>query len=386
MKCRDMREKWNGYVNGECSEDEEREIEEHIQSCAECEQFVDENLGEQKSISQDALYPVLTHEQQHQIVRKAVWKNRLMTALTALGIFFCISLASMMITALYYAFVGHTANKVIQTSTQMTVPNVYSEGGVTSTNVFFNADLQEDLRKQVGSESKYVGKYEGKMVFNHLNVTNSWLDLRYVVDLDFLHPGVYGSRSKEEQQSLQWGLNETWNALDMLPEGTVSEVAISFDDFYTIDEVYQMLNDYSIDIVWYAIDTGMEGKRDSVFTGTRVWGIHEYAFESLLEEEKSSLIPERASGHLREKAFKNGLQFLAEHKKLAKRVVWYLEEHGTLEEMIDYVDKNGVKSYGVVVTGPTKELLKLKDNKHVQYATLGVVDFWNWYGKPKVEY
>lgn len=75
---------------------------------------------------------------------------------------------------------------------------------------------------------------------------------------------------------------------------------------------------------------------------------------------------------------------MAEHKKLAKRVLLSrsLEENGTLEEIIDYVDEHGVKSYGVVVTGPTKELLKLKDNEYVLYATLGEVDLWNWYAKP----
>lgn len=377
MKCEDVRGNWNAYVNGECSEEEEREMEEHIQTCAECERFVDGNLNQQEPVTPNSDLPELTQKQQQKIVRKAVWKNRIMTALTVFWLIFIICVVSTMITGVYYAFLGHTGNKVIQTTMQMRIPNVYSSGSGTSMNVFFNADLQGDLYKELGYESKYIGEYHGKMILSHLNVSRDWVDGRHDIDLYFLPP----QGSKEIVDS--WKQDEAFKALDILPEGTVAELAVSFNDLYTIDEVYEIFEGYDLDIVWYAIDTGTE-KNNYVLGAGELWGIHEYGFYTLLDDEDRSLIEEKGEGYKREKAFKNGLEFLAEHKKLAKRVLLSrnLEENGTLEEIIDYVDEYGVKSYGVVVTGPTKELLKLKENERVLYATLGEVDLWNWYAKP----
>lgn len=379
MKCDNVRVKWHKYLNEECSQEEERELEEHIQNCTECERFIDEKLKEQKPLEPNFHLLELTQKEQQKIVRKAVWKNRMMTAFTVLGIFFIFSVISTMITAVYYASFGHEANKVIQTTTQMRIPNVYSNGGGRTTNIFFNADLQGDLYKELGYERKYIGEYHGKMILNQLNISREWVDGRYDVDLYFLPPQDVKSKARESAEP--WKLEQAFNTLNILPEGTVAELAISLDDVYIIDEVTNIFDGYDFEIVWYAIDTGGE-KSNYVIGAGEIWGIHKNGVDTLLDSESRAFIGEKSEGALTEEAFKNGLQFLAEHKKLAERVMPYLEEYGTLEEMIDYVNEHGVKTYGVVVTGPTKELLKLKDNEHVQYATIGEVNFWNWYGKP----
>ncbi|MBP0725819.1 anti sigma factor C-terminal domain-containing protein [Bacillus sp. RG28] len=43
-----------------------------------------------------------------------------------------------------------------------------------------------------------------------------------------------------------------------------------------------------------------------------------------------------------------------------------------------YIHKNDVRIYEVVVTGPTKELLKLQNEKWVGKTSFGEVGFWNW--------
>lgn len=366
MKCEEFREKWEDYAEGTCTPEIEHEMEEHLHTCTDCEGWLNEKLEQQmNNPGQKKTIPELTYEQQQQIFRYAKWKNRFMNAVTVLGIFFCISLASFMITAVYYAFAGHTANKVIQTAIQMTMPNVYSGDGGTSTGVFFNADLQGSLKKSLGNKEKNVGNYQGKMTFKFLHITSDWVDGQYDEKLFFRHPN---------NEEVSFGSDDTWNTLNMLPEGTVSELAISFDDLYSIDEVYQMLKGYDLRIAWYAIDTGTE--EDLPF-----WGIHEEGVYSLLDEEDRNFNEIEEKGYEKEKAFKNGLEFIAKHKRYAKKIVWRLEENKTIEEIINYVNQNGVKTYGVVVTGPTKELLKLKENEQIQYATLGEVDFWNWYPK-----
>ena len=47
-------------------------------------------------------------------------------------------------------------------------------------------------------------------------------------------------------------------------------------------------------------------------------------------------------------------------------------------ERIEYLKSHGVNIYGMVVTGPTKELLKLKENTWIASIRLGEVRLWDW--------
>lgn len=49
-----------------------------------------------------------------------------------------------------------------------------------------------------------------------------------------------------------------------------------------------------------------------------------------------------------------------------------------LEEKYQFLKDEGFIVYGAVVTGPVKELLKLKDAPFVQGEQLGGIELWNW--------
>ena len=42
------------------------------------------------------------------------------------------------------------------------------------------------------------------------------------------------------------------------------------------------------------------------------------------------------------------------------------------------IQDEGFTAYGAVVTGPVKELLKLKELETIQGVQLGEVELWNW--------
>lgn len=50
---------------------------------------------------------------------------------------------------------------------------------------------------------------------------------------------------------------------------------------------------------------------------------------------------------------------------------------GQLQEKYAYLTKEGFTVYGAVVTGPVKELLKLKDASFIQRERLGDVELWS---------
>ncbi|WP_236707957.1 anti sigma factor C-terminal domain-containing protein [Brevibacillus choshinensis] len=45
---------------------------------------------------------------------------------------------------------------------------------------------------------------------------------------------------------------------------------------------------------------------------------------------------------------------------------------------LDYLKKNGVMVYGAVVTGPVRELEKLRQNPLFHDLKLGRLEVWNW--------
>ncbi|MED4582947.1 anti sigma factor C-terminal domain-containing protein [Brevibacillus choshinensis] len=45
---------------------------------------------------------------------------------------------------------------------------------------------------------------------------------------------------------------------------------------------------------------------------------------------------------------------------------------------MDYLKKNDVMVYGAVVTGPVRELEKLRQNPFFLDCKLGRIEVWNW--------
>ena len=60
-----------------------------------------------------------------------------------------------------------------------------------------------------------------------------------------------------------------------------------------------------------------------------------------------------------------------------KLTIFYFEKLD-LSKRIKYLESNGFQHYGVVITGPTKEVLKLQEETWVGELVVDEVSFWNW--------
>lgn len=50
-----------------------------------------------------------------------------------------------------------------------------------------------------------------------------------------------------------------------------------------------------------------------------------------------------------------------------------------LSKRISFLEKNGVKTYGMVVTGPKVEVEKLMRHEKVRKLKVGEARLWNWH-------
>ncbi|WP_216831499.1 anti-sigma factor [Alkalihalobacterium elongatum] len=327
-------------------------------------------MDDKKTQSKDL--PIQKH---NPLMGSGKWRKR--NVLTFFAFLFAAVVVSTILTGGYYFLGGEnsrseTAMKVVRIGTQMTMPNVYINGTGVSSQFFFSADVKAHMQKVLGNEDKAVGELHGKMSFSSLWTTVDWVDGQYLSKLYFLHP-----HDLDRQPNYQETYAQTWEALDILPEGTVSELALSFDDLYSIDEVQSFLREFDIHIPWYAVHTGTEDEKGMYLTDKRIFGLFDHP---TFDVSKNSSF--RSSGETIGNEFKAGLQFLVENDRLAKKFLWSLDGTVNFDEMYQYVEDNGVRTYGVVVTGPTKELLKIMENEQILYASLGEVTYWNWYNRP----
>ncbi|RDU37621.1 hypothetical protein DRW41_07200 [Neobacillus piezotolerans] len=177
-----------------------------------------------------------------------------------------------------------------------------------------------------------------------------------------------------------------WSTLEKVHEGTVADFAFSTDRYYKPEDLLTVLSNYDVDVLWmplyagevkeikdvsysvaggtyFTVDgLGMTRARETDdYTSYRELGLHP---DGIKENEKIMLANME---HL----------LKSENKTYLENVLGLR----FLQERQDYLKKNGFRVYGAVVTGPVKELLKLRELKTIQSAEVGEFAYWNWTGE-----
>ena len=273
-----------------------------------------------------------------------------------------------------------------QVAIEWTVPNVR---GVYDTETlelspFGTQTFRYNLVKMVGHEEVIVG-----------DVTMKKALLNQFSQLKITHPG------KEQLSSFSFSLPEdprtgeklfshggqsnVWTRLEKLPEGTVGELAFSTISFMSPEEIIELLKDYELDILWMPLYTGeflddrplgWSGGGGSSISINGVMGLsggkeHGADFKSYAQ------INKLAAGTI-EESKRMMLKNMEELLKMNKGYYERLLGLSALQQQHTYIQDEGFTAYGAVVTGPVKELLKLKELETIQSVQLGEVELWNW--------
>ncbi|MER1985147.1 MAG: anti sigma factor C-terminal domain-containing protein [Solibacillus sp.] len=264
----------------------------------------------------------------------------------------------------------------VQVATSMKYPNVYVEytnlfgSGV---NAFGTETYAQPLLKIVGKEEIVVG--------------DAHVSLRLFKNpssIHYEHPGraqlntfsfVLPNDKHEDDDS-----QSVWQRLEMLPEGTVAELKFTTTAYMTPETLLEKLSRYEVDALWMPLFTG----EFEDFTPTAYGG----SGASVSVQDKIGLY----GGHAHGEDFRGGqfnrslnLDTIEESKDMYQTNMQQLLETkheflglSYLQERYDYIQANGFKVYGAVITGPTKELLKLRGEPGVYDVQLGDVELWNW--------
>ncbi len=267
-----------------------------------------------------------------------------------------------------------------------TVPNV--RGGLDRPNVldispFGTQTFRYHLIKKVGHEEVIVG-----------DVTMKKALLNRFSSIEKDHPG------KEQLQSFSFSLPENpntgekveadsqpdvWKRLEMLPEGTVGELAFSTNAFMSPEELIGQLEKYDLEVLWMPLYTGefmdytpsgWSGDGKSSLSINYIIGLtggrdHDEDFRS---QSRINTLDDESIEESKQMMLQNMEELLEKNKSYYEGLLGL----GYLKEKQAYLKEKGFTVYGAVVTGPVKELLKLKDVPSIRDEQLGDVELWNW--------
>ncbi len=376
----EFKRKLEAYEKGELSDSELEDFEKELEKLESYQEFLEENSAQGMEES------IVNETKQQKILRRSKWKARLQTAFSALGIILLFTIISSFLTAGYYSWGtpdrADVFRKVIDHT--LTVTNPYGDLGGTSTNAnpFFGLQAVRDLNKIVGNETVKVGELKAKFLFSMMSypVQEYFGNVRGNTPT-FSYPGV-GERN----------VSSDWKRLEQLPEGTVVSAYLSFPELIDTEKVFQLFEGRNMDLIWFAVATGLEEKDGGRvfepigFPSHPIWHDNDMILDSR-EEEKglfgSKIIsegyssPEYTTGDQKvlHEQFLKTLNFLKDHEGKANKLLF---EKLELSKRIQYLENNGFQHYGVVITGPTKEVLRLQEETWVGELVVDEVSFWNW--------
>ena len=91
------------------------------------------------------------------------------------------------------------------------------------------------------------------MIFDRMNVVRKWANGSLDLKLYFVHPEG-GERSGRRYLG----------TLEILPAGTVSEMAVSFDKLYSLDKVYDIFRDTMLTCCGFPLTLELKQIRETV--------------------------------------------------------------------------------------------------------------------------
>ncbi|MGD6853937.1 anti-sigma factor C-terminal domain-containing protein [Bacillus infantis] len=375
----DFKKKLEDYSNGLLSKEETEEVEKELDKMELYQSYLDSLMGSEEE-------PEKGPSLEKKLVKKGKWKARLQNAWTALSLLLLFLIVGWVTSAIFYSWGSPSRqdvySDVIKAAVETTQPNI-TIGSTSMNGGVFTMDYEGELRKMIGRESETVEQFQTKFLFGFFNVDlpDSLSERPF-----FFYP----------ENVVNYKITDGFDQLEKLPEGTVSELYITFTDYMSTNEFLKKMEDKEMMPVWMAADTGRENERESNPIGpAEPFGFpymgygFKSDFKTVSKEEKKGLLggystetsetesmKSYGDGEKREAEFLKALHLIEEYRGRTEHLHWQSKEE--LKAKIDYIEENGVRLYGAVVTGPSKELLKLKEEDWVGSAKIGEKRLWNW--------
>lgn len=363
----EWKEKLKNYYEGRLSEEEAKQIESDLEKLDVYQEVIAEELDSDNNIDKNRSED-LPPEKVSKILKNSIRNARFSLAAYVVMVILLIYPLMTMASYLYYGW-DQKAEELIDVAIQtvyVTEPNVsLEEMDIERTIGLFTFDVNMDLYKTVGGNDMKQGSWEVTYQFDNA----SFPKRNYITENQPEQIPYYDTKTLYHPEATITNTNGGWGSLERLPKGTVAEVYVSLDEVISPGNMNKVTNNLDVEWRWYAIDTGLEASGESLEGGY----LAPIGYPAQPDPDAWSPYNDKKPN---EEQFMESIRFLEKYEPQATNIAhakWL-----DLDYRINYIKEHGLKTYGGVITGPTKELLKLRDNKSIRTISIGEVRLWNW--------
>lgn len=363
-----MNEEWKQklekYYEGSLSEQEAREIETELEKLDVYQDMIAEELNKSSGDPND-----LPPEKITKILRNSIRNARFSLVAYAIMIMLLIFPVMTMVSYLYYGWSGKAGDLIdvaIQTI-YVTEPNVsLEEMDIEEQIGLFTFDVNMDLYKKVGKSDIKQGDWKVTYQFDDAKFP----ERNYISETPPNKIPYFDTKKLFHPQAKLTNLDsDAWDTLEKLPDGTVAEVYVSLNELKKPEDMKKILGDLDLEWRWFAIDTGLESSGEDLEGGY----IAPIGYPA--QPDPDAWSPYH-TGEPNAEQFMESLRFLEKYEQQATDIAH--AKSLELNYRIHYLEEHGIRAYAGVLTGPTKEILKMKDDESIRAIHIGEVRLWNW--------
>ncbi len=365
MKCDDVEQLLPDYLSGYCQEEERNEIARHLNTCESCSALaremktpLDMKVG---GLPNSASVASVLRSTRRKFITRIVAITVAVLAVVALLCLVTLALAG----AVGYSRMP-TSQRVLHDLIQFSQPNTV-DGYANRLASGFSIPISVFTTQRTGLKVKASKEYCVQM---------SVFDGSFVSPIgfgaDFVHPDVAGSIPNPPEAS--------WAILERSGENTVATVNLSLERTLSLDEAAALVGQYDVELLWMAVEAGVEATSPKNMTGLEQWlqwglpGTFRWFQGEVVE-----LTPVTVEAY--RNAILEELEWLDAHKYLVKPDRVMLQKHNlntSVGGRAAYVLEHGIRVYGLQLTGPSTELVRLGRRLPVRRVDVVDIDFWFW--------
>lgn len=244
---------------------------------------------------------------------------------------------------------------------------------------FLTRTLTRPLYQEVGHWAVIVGEVRAtKPLFGELRVETD-LNERYLhqnKEYPFaLPPSLFGTYTPMRNKGAD---EQVWKQLSHVEDGFVAQMAFSTWVPMQPEQLVKVLSRYDLRVLDMPVFAGeLKAFTPMHYSGGDFKHVPHLSLRPSVEygADPGSL---QWQGDFQEGVGTEGLR-----EALIRDVEWLIEqgeypERANDQLRLDYLKRHGVEVYGAVVTGPVRELEKLRREADFHHFQLGRIEVWNW--------
>lgn len=372
MKCEDVQEKLPEYLADTLNKADREKIDAHLKTCGICSKEMEEL---KKEIPVD--FKQDTNINQKKILKKTRLKFNLAilrTVILLFGVLFIISTIPTMLWGIQSALGQDKASRAFMDLVQFSQPNKVNQWGNSrmeklSLSVPLKIGARPVIGRKYGEQLEFVGK---------MSVLTGKVSVPASIGANFIHPGLF----KGENFGRNFDIKAQTDILNKNAGNSVATVDFSLDRTVGLQEINDLTGRFDVEVCWMAVEAGIEDIQPENMTFEKQqalqWGIPgklsrpgEFDYAQLKEGNAKEF----------EKSAMEELKWLDDNKGVLKPDPDLLKYNGidtSVGGKASYVLKNGIKIYGLRITGPSNELIRLSGELNARTMSVVDIDFWNW--------